>query len=92
VGLGLTFTLVLTLPAEVSDDPREVGAAAAMTLLVGYLLAAGAPTALGIVRDAAGGFGPVVWLLVVIAAVIVPLSLSLTDGRLRSGRPAILEA
>jgi CP family cyanate transporter-like MFS transporter len=84
-GLGLTFTLVLTLPAEVSDDPREVGAAAAMTLLVGYLLAAAAPTALGIVRDATGSFGAVVWLLVAIAAAIVPLSLSLSGAHLRAG-------
>ena len=83
-GLGLTFTLVLTLPAEVSDDPREVGAAAAMTLLVGYLLAAGAPTALGVVRDVTGNFGAVVWVLVAIAVAIVPLSLSLTARRLRS--------
>jgi CP family cyanate transporter-like MFS transporter len=85
-GLGLTFTLVLTLPAEVSDDPTEVGAAAAMTLLVGYLLAAAAPTALGIVRDATGSFGAVVWVLVAIAIAIVPLSLSLSPDRLQAGR------
>ena len=84
-GLGLTFTLVLTLPAEISSDPGEVGAAAAMTLLVGYLLAAAAPTTLGIVRDATGSFVAVVWLLVLIAGAIVPLALSLTGRRLRAG-------
>ncbi len=43
LGLGATFTLVLTLPTDISDDAREVGGAAAMMLLVGYLIASVAP-------------------------------------------------
>ena len=57
-----------TLPTDLSDDPREVGGASALMLLVGYLLAALAPSVLGAVRDATGEFGPAIWLLAGIAA------------------------
>ena len=49
-GLGMMFTLLLTLPTDLSNDPREVGGASALMLLVGYLLAALAPSVLGAVR------------------------------------------
>ena len=81
-GLGMMFTLLLTLPTDLSHDPREVGGASAMMLLVGYLLAALAPSVLGAVRDATGEFGPAIWLLAGIALVMIPLSWSLTPRRL----------
>jgi MFS transporter, CP family, cyanate transporter len=81
-GLGMMFTLLLTLPTDLSHDPREVGGASALMLLVGYLLAALAPSALGAVRDATGEFGPAIWLLVGIAVVMIPLSWSLTPLRI----------
>ena len=83
LGLGMMFTLGLTLPTDVGADAAEVGGAAAMMLLVGYVLAALAPTVLGAVRDATGGFETAVWLLVVIAAAMIPLGWSLTPARLR---------
>jgi CP family cyanate transporter-like MFS transporter len=83
LGLGMMFTLGLTLPIDVGSDAAEVGGAAAMMLLVGYLLAAVAPTVLGAVRDATGTFETAVWLLVVIAAAMIPLGLSLTPAVLR---------
>jgi CP family cyanate transporter-like MFS transporter len=88
-GLGMTFTLLLTLPTDISDDPREVGGAAALMLLVGYLLASLAPSALGAARDATGDFGASIWVLVVIAAVMIPLSWSLNPHRLRQRREAV---
>ncbi len=81
-GLGMTFTLLLTLPTDLSHDPREVGGAAAQMLLVGYLLASVAPFALGAARDATGDFGASVWLLVGIGIAMVPLSWSLHPSRL----------
>jgi CP family cyanate transporter-like MFS transporter len=87
LGLGMMFTLGLTLPTDVGADPAEVGGAAAMMLLVGYLLAAVAPTVLGAVRDATGSFETAVWLLVVIAAAMIPLAWSLTPARLRPRGP-----
>lgn len=89
LGLGATFTLVLTLPTDISDDAREVGGAAAMMLLVGYLIASLAPFVLGAVRDATGDFEVSLWALVGVAAVMVPLSWSLSPHRLR---PVVREA
>jgi CP family cyanate transporter-like MFS transporter len=83
LGLGATFTLVLTLPTDISDDAREVGGAAAMMLLVGYLLASVAPFVLGAVRDATGDFAASLWALVVVAAAMVPLAWTLAPHRLR---------
>ncbi len=83
LGLGGSFTLLLTLPTDISDDAREVGGAAAMMLLVGYLLAAVAPFALGAIRDATGDFEASLWALVGVALVMVPLSWSLSPRRLR---------
>ena len=82
-GLGMTFTLILTLPADIGGDARETGGAAALMLLVGYLIASVAPFVLGAVRDATGDFGASVWLLVGIAALMVPLAWSLAPHRLR---------
>jgi CP family cyanate transporter-like MFS transporter len=86
LGLGATFTLLLTLPTDISDDAREVGGAAAMMLLVGYLLASVAPFALGAIRDVTGDFGASLWALVAVALVMVPLSWSLSPRRLRPVR------
>ena len=82
---------MLTLPTDLSHDPRQVGGASAMMLLVGYLLASLAPSVLGAVRDATGEFGPAIWLLVGIAVVMIPLSWSLTPLRIHGHlrRPAL---
>jgi CP family cyanate transporter-like MFS transporter len=88
-GLGLTFTLLLTLPTDLSDDPREIGGAAALMLLVGYVLASIAPFALGAARDATGDFAASVWILVAIAAMMVPLAWSLSPHRLRRDRTEV---
>src|SRR4051794_6749636 len=85
-GLGMTFTLLLQLPIDISRDQREVGGAAAFVLLVGYLLASVAPSALGGVRDATGDFAASIWVLVVVGLAMIPLSWSLTPARLRPPR------
>jgi CP family cyanate transporter-like MFS transporter len=88
-GLGMTFTLLLTLPTDISDDPREVGGAAALMFLVGYLLASFAPSVLGAVRDATGDFGAAIWLLVAVGLAMLPLSWSLSPRRLRPPRTRV---
>jgi CP family cyanate transporter-like MFS transporter len=81
-GLGMMFTVLLTLPTDLSHDPRQVGGAAALMLLVGYLMAAVAPTALGALRDATGSFEAALWVLVAIGVAMTPLSWSLSPRRL----------
>jgi CP family cyanate transporter-like MFS transporter len=82
-GLGVTFTMVLTLPTDVAHDAREAGGASALMLLVGYLISAVAPFILGVARDASGSFASGLWLLVGIAACMVPIAWTLTPHRLR---------
>jgi CP family cyanate transporter-like MFS transporter len=85
LALGVVFPLVLTLPLDVSDDPGTTGAAAALMLLGGYLLAALGPIALGVARDATGDFTVSLWLLVVVAGAMVAACGLLSPERLRRG-------
>lgn len=83
VGTGTFFPLILTLPVDVAGPASDVGAAAALMLLVGYVLASAAPVVLGFARDATGDFGASVWVLVVVAAILIAVSLTLSPTRLR---------
>lgn len=88
LGIGAYFPLALTLPVDVAGDAADAASISAFMLLVGYALAATAPVVLGLVRDAAGNFGSVVWILVAISAAMIPLALALNPARLRgAGRP-----
>jgi MFS transporter, CP family, cyanate transporter len=82
VGIGPLFPLTMTLPLDAADDPRTVAALAGMMLGIGYTLSAGSPLALGAIRDLAGGFGPVLWVLVAAAAVLVLVDASFSRERL----------
>jgi MFS transporter, CP family, cyanate transporter len=86
-GLGMLFTTVLTLPTDVAADAREAGGASALMLLVGYLLASVAPLALGAVRDVTGSFAVSLWLLLALAASMLPLTWALSPARLRPRAP-----
>ncbi len=83
IGLGVMFTMVLTLPTDVAHDAREAGGASALMLLVGYLIASAAPLVLGAARDASGSFSSGLWLLVALAAMMVPIAWVMAPHRLR---------
>ena len=82
---GALFTLVMTLPLDVSDRPSEVGAVAGLVLGAGYCVSAIAPFALGAVRDATGNFTDALWVVVAAGAALVFASLFLTRERLHRG-------
>ena len=82
---GTVFTLVLTLPLDVADQPSQVGSVAALMLLGGYIVSALGPLALGAARDATGNFQASLWLLVVVAFSLVACCLLLTPRRLHHG-------
>jgi CP family cyanate transporter-like MFS transporter len=86
IGLGTYFTLINTVPADTSPLPAEVGATAAFMLLIGYSLAAAAPFVLGWVRDGTGEFAASLWILVAVALLLIPVSWSLSPGRLAGHR------
>jgi CP family cyanate transporter-like MFS transporter len=82
-GMGAFFPLVLTLPVDVGGSPADVASLSALMLLVGYVIASISPVLLGVIRDATGNFQASLWLLVLIAAAMLPVSLSLGERRLR---------
>ena len=88
LGIGAYFPLALTLPVDVASDAADAASISAFMLLVGYTLAATSPVVLGLVRDATGNFGSVVWILVGISVLMIPLALSLHPARLRSAGSA----
>ncbi len=83
LGIGAYFPLALTLPVDVASDSADAASITALMLLIGYLLAATAPVALGLLRDATGTFDAVTWSLVAISAAMLPLALALNPARLR---------
>lgn len=84
LGIGAYFPLALTLPVDVAGNPADAASISALMLLVGYLLAAMSPVVLGFVRDAAGNFTLVTWMLVAVAIAQLPLSLALHPRRLEA--------
>lgn len=56
LGLGVLFTLTLTMPVEFGANPEEVGRLTAMAMSVGYLIAALGPVVIGLLRDLTGSF------------------------------------
>jgi CP family cyanate transporter-like MFS transporter len=88
LGIGAYFPLALTLPVDVAEDAGDAASISALMLLIGYMLAATAPVVLGVVRDTTGSFDAVIWILVALAALMIPLALALNPTRLaRAGRP-----
>lgn len=93
LGIGAYFPLALTLPVDVASDGADAASITALMLLIGYLLAAIAPVALGLLRDATGSFDAVLVSLVAIAVSMLPLALALNPGRLRrAGAPPVAAA
>jgi CP family cyanate transporter-like MFS transporter len=73
-GVGGLVPLALTLPLDSAADADAVGRLSAMAFFVGYLLAALAPSAVGVLRDATGGFVVPVLALAVIGTVMLGAS------------------
>jgi CP family cyanate transporter-like MFS transporter len=85
LALGTVFPLALTLPLDVTDEPSQVGAVAALMLLGGYVVSALGPFVLGAARDATGTFEVSLWLLVAVAVALIACCLLLSPARLHRG-------
>jgi CP family cyanate transporter-like MFS transporter len=83
VAIGATFPLCLAMCLDVAHEPAEAGAAAALVLLGGYVIAALAPFGLGVVRDLTGSFSASMWALFAAALLLLLSSIPLTATRLR---------
>ena len=73
-GMGVLFTIVMTLPLDAGRDRAEVAAYSTVMLGAGYALSSLAPTALGAVRDATGTFTAPLSILAVDALLLLLLS------------------
>lgn len=85
VANGGLFSLIMTLPLDVADDPAQVGAAAALMLGAGYTIGALSPFVLGAVRDATGSFTGSLWVIVGTIAVFGLAGATLSRERLHRG-------
>jgi CP family cyanate transporter-like MFS transporter len=83
VACGAIFPLAITMPLDVADAPADVGAAAALMLGGGYVIAALGPFILGAVRDATGSFHASLWALAGIAFATLLACIPLSPARLR---------
>ena len=83
LAIGAVFPLCLAMCLDVADEPAAAGAAAALMLLGGYLVAGLAPFGLGAVRDATGSFSASLWVLFGTALLLVCACLPLSSNRLR---------
>lgn len=85
LAVGGVFPLVLILPVDVAERPGDIGAAAALMLLGGYVLSSVGPASLGVVRDLTGDFTAVLWALVGLSVIFGAASWGLSPERLRRG-------
>jgi CP family cyanate transporter-like MFS transporter len=83
LAIGAVFPLCLAMCLDVAHEPVAAGAAAALMLLGGYLVAGTAPFGLGAIRDATGSFSASLWALFGTALLLVCACLPLTATRLR---------
>jgi MFS transporter, CP family, cyanate transporter len=72
-GMGVLFTIVMTLPLDAGRDRAEVAAYSTVMLGAGYAISSLAPTALGAVRDATGTFTAPLSILAVDALLLLLL-------------------
>lgn len=84
--LGPLFALTMALPLDVGHGPADVAAFTGLMLGAGYSLSAVSPFLLGAIRDASGGFGVVLWVLVGTGAALLAVDASLTPARLAAAR------
>ncbi len=80
LGVGTLFALLLTLPLDLSPDPTQAGAIAAVMLTGGYTSAALTPVVLGALRDATGSFSTALHVLAGTAVVLLAAVLLLPRG------------
>jgi len=79
-GTGGQFAMALTLLVDAAADPAASRRLSGMAFLVGYLLAAAGPAAVGGLYDATGGFTAAFLALTVVGVVTLALGVSVRRG------------
>jgi MFS transporter, CP family, cyanate transporter len=79
-GTGGQFAMALTLLVDAAVDPAASRRLSGMAFLVGYLLAAAGPAAVGVLYDATGGFTAAFLALTAVGVVTLALGVSVRRG------------
>ncbi|MDR9754264.1 MFS transporter [Pseudomonas sp. SZMC_28357] len=74
VGLGMAFTLAMTLPLDNVHSAAEANTWTVLMLFVGYLIAATGPIVFGYLRDHTGGYALSCLLLLVVSLLMLALT------------------
>jgi len=70
IASGGMFSLVLTVPLDLENEPARVGALIGMMLGLGYTIGAPSPFLLGAIRDSTGSFTASLWLTALFSALL----------------------
>jgi CP family cyanate transporter-like MFS transporter len=82
VGMGTLFPITLTLPLDISTSAAEVAGATALVLGAGYLASASSPFLMGVMRDLAGSFQPVIMFSVVLGVASLIVSFLMAEMKI----------
>lgn len=74
IGMGMAFTLGMTLPLDNAHSPSEANAWTVFMLFIGYLIAATGPIAFGYLREHSGDYVFSCLLLLVVALVLIGMT------------------
>ena len=82
MGMGTLFPITLTLPLDISSSAAEVAGATALVLGAGYLASASSPFLMGVMRDLAGSFQPVILFSVVLGVASLLVSFLMAEMKI----------
>jgi CP family cyanate transporter-like MFS transporter len=86
-GMGTLFPITLTLPLDISKSAAEVAGATALVMGGGYLASASSPFLMGVLRDVAGSFEPVIIFSVLLGVASLVVSLLMAELKIGGSRP-----
>ncbi|MGY2399360.1 MFS transporter [Pseudomonas sp. SDO5271_S396] len=89
IGLGMSFTVGMTLPLDNATTPAEAGAWTVFMLFVGYLVAALGPLCFGALRDYTGNYDLAYALLFGVLAFMLCLTPLLKPAPANAPEPAL---
>lgn len=88
-GVGGSFSLGLTLPLDHAQSPNEANAWNAFVMGIGYFAGALGPFAVGVLRDATGGFEVPIWSLASVGFLMLSLTPFLGPRNHGKAKPGI---
>ncbi|AIB35966.1 MFS transporter [Pseudomonas simiae] len=92
IGLGMSFTVGMTLPLDNASSPAQAGAWTVFMLFIGYLVAALGPLCFGTLRDHTGNYSLAYDMLFAVLVFMLCLTPVLKPARTDAPAPQAAEA